>query len=121
MIKLYPYNYFLLSGSGAFFMAYSLENHARDRYKLRKAAGRYWLLDMEQPGFPYTPPVVINKAGAFIWKLFTEGFSVTCISEKLAREYGITEEEAQQDIIQFISQLSGQGVSCKGVIEGQHN
>lgn len=91
-------------------MAYSLETPAGDRYKLRKAAGRYWLLDMEQPGFPYKPPVVINEGGAFIWQFLAEGLSVTCITEKLAMEYGIPEEEARQDIIQFISQLKEQGI-----------
>lgn len=91
-------------------MAYSLETPAGDRYKLRKAAGRYWLLDMEQPGFPYKPPVVINEGGAFIWQFLAEGLSVTCIAEKLAMEYGIPEEEARQDIIQFISQLKEQGI-----------
>ena len=91
-------------------MSYSLETPAGDRYKLRKAAGRYWLLDMEQPGFPYKLPVVINEGGAFIWQFLAEGLSVTCIAEKLAMEYGIPEEEAWQDIIQFISQLKEQGI-----------
>lgn len=105
-------------------MEYSPENPARDRYRLRKAAGRYWLLDMEQTGFPYKPPVIINEGGAFIWQSITEGLSVTCIAEKLATEYGILEEEARQDIIQFIKQLEEQGIPCKGFIEGiegQHN
>ena len=91
-------------------MAYSLETPAGDRYKLRKAAGRYWLLDMEQPAFPYKLPVLINEGGAFIWQFLAEGLSVTCIAEKLAMEYGIPEEEAWQDIIQFISQLKEQGI-----------
>lgn len=124
MIKSYLYNYFLSSGNGAFFMAYSPENPAnpaRDRYMLRKAAGRYWLLDMEQPGFPYRPPVVINEGGAYIWQSLAEGLSVTCIAEKLAMEYNIPEEEAQQDIIQSINQLVEQGISCKGFTEGKHN
>ena len=95
---------------GHFLWSYSLETPAGDRYKLRKAAGRYWLLDMEQPGFPYKLPVVINEGGAFIWQFLAEGLSVTCIAEKLAMEYGIPEEEAWQDIIQFISQLKEQGI-----------
>lgn len=98
-------------------MANNLENPARSRYQLRKAAGRYWLLDMEQPGFPYKPPVIINEGGAFIWECLAEGFSVARIAQKLAREYNIPAEEAHQDIIQFIIQLEGQGISCKGYME----
>lgn len=99
-------------------MVYNAENPAMDRYQLRKAAGRYWLIDMEQPGFPYKPPVVINEGGAFIWQGLTEGLSVTCITEKFCTEYNIPSEEAYQDIIQFIDQLEEQGISCKGFMEG---
>ncbi|MCI9077854.1 MAG: PqqD family protein [Lachnospiraceae bacterium] len=100
-------------------MAYSSKNPASGRYQLRKAAGRYWLLDMEQPGFPYIPPVVINEGGAFIWQSLADGLSVKFIAEKLVMEYDIPEEEARQDITEFINQLIKQGVSCKGLIEGQ--
>lgn len=102
-------------------MAYSSKNPASGRYQLRKAAGRYWLLNMEQPGFPYKQPVVINEAGAFIWQNLADGLSVTCIAEKLGKEYNIPEEEAHQDIMQFMNQLEGQRISCKGLTEGQHN
>lgn len=37
-------------------------------YQLRHAAGRYWLLDMQQEGLDYRKPVVLNECAAFIWK-----------------------------------------------------
>ena len=42
-------------------------------YQLRHAAGRYWLLDMQQEGLDYRKPVVLNECAAFIWKRNDQG------------------------------------------------
>ena len=36
------------------------------RYQLRHAAGRYWLLDMQQEGLVYHKPIELNECAAFI-------------------------------------------------------
>lgn len=87
-------------------MGYNTKNPVQGRYQLRKAAGRYWLLDMEQPGSPYKPPVVINECGAFIWQCCEKGLSGESIAGLLSDEYGIPEEEALQDVLQFLNQLN---------------
>lgn len=35
----------------------------KNRYQLRCAAGKYWLLDMEQDGETYRPPLMLNESG----------------------------------------------------------
>lgn len=87
-------------------MGYNTKNPVQGRYQLRKAAGRYWFLDMEQPGSPYKPPVVINECGAFIWQCCEKGLSGESIAGLLSDEYGIPEEEALQDVLQFLNQLN---------------
>ena len=87
-------------------MGYNTKNPVQGRYQLRKAAGRYWFLDMEQPGSPYKPPVVINKCGAFILQCCEKGLSGESIAGLLSDEYGIPEEEALQDVLQFLNQLN---------------
>ena len=44
-----------------------------DRYQIRHAAGIYWLLDMEQQGYPYEKPLPLNEMGAQIWEMMQKG------------------------------------------------
>ena len=42
----------------------------KNRYQLRCAAGKYWLLDMEQDGETYRPPLMLNESGAYIFRQY---------------------------------------------------
>lgn len=81
-----------------------------ERYQLRKAAGLYWLLDMEQDGAELREPVVINESGAYIWEQYRRLKSVTSVAEALSREFGISVQEGLADIRQFFQQLREQGL-----------
>lgn len=81
------------------------------RYKIRKAAGSYWLLDMEQDGKDYIEPIELNESGAGIWELISRGFDVPAAAGELAKRYGIETEMAQEDILQFLAGLEAAGVS----------
>ena len=61
----------------------------KNRYQLRCAAGKYWLLDMEQDGETYRP----DK-----------------IAEELATMYGGTADDMRTDVMQFIRQMELQGI-----------
>lgn len=80
------------------------------RFQLRKAAGIYWLLDMEQQGIPYQRPVQLNDAAAEIWIMLSEGRKKDEIATEIAGRYHISEETVHQDIDDFIEQLRRQGV-----------
>ena len=53
----------------------------KKKYQLRKAAGIYWLMDMEQEGIPYRKPIPVNDTGADIWTLHEAGKSKDEIAE----------------------------------------
>lgn len=81
------------------------------RYQLRHAAGRYWLLDMEQSGVPYRKPIPINDAGAGIWRLLEQGYGVNEIADGLCGEYQADREQMLRDIEEFQEELRKQGIS----------
>ncbi len=81
------------------------------RYRIRKAAGSYWLLDMEQPGDNYIEPIELNESGAKIWELASQGLDAVAIAEDLARQYGIDMETVKEDVMQFLAGLEAVGVS----------
>ena len=82
----------------------------KERYCLRHAAGRYWLLDLTQPGLPYKRPVCMNDAGALIWETVSSDGTKEQAADVLAAEYGITQKQAKADVEEFMEQLRRQGV-----------
>lgn len=81
-----------------------------DRYQIRYAAGIYWLLDMEQQGYPYEKPLPLNEMGAQIWEMMQKGLCLDEISKVLGKEYGISDEEIREDIRVFCGQLRERGI-----------
>ncbi len=82
-------------------------------YQIRKAAGSYWLLYMEQNGKDYKEPIEINESGARIWELASQGRDVSFIAEDLAKEYGIGIEMVKEDVRQFLQGLKDAGISIE--------
>lgn len=80
------------------------------RYRLRRAAGLYWLLDMEQEGMPYKNPLPLNEMGASIFQMMVRGMEQGEIADVISKEYQVEHEMALQDIIQFKNQLQEQGI-----------
>lgn len=83
-------------------------------YQLRKAAGKYWLLHMEQKGIPYERPLQLNSVGAKMWRLLQEEKTTEQIVECLVQEYGVTADEIREDIKQFYHQLGNYGILIEG-------
>lgn len=80
------------------------------RYRLRRAAGKYWLIDTGQTGFPYNKPVILNEGGAYIWQRYIKGMEPQMIAADMSNEYDIPEKEALLDIKYFIKQIKSQGI-----------
>ncbi len=80
------------------------------RYRIRKAAGSYWLLDMEQSGKYYIEPIELNESGAKIWELASRGWDVSKIAEYLAGQYEMDAETVKEDVRQFFAGLETAGV-----------
>lgn len=82
----------------------------RCRYQLRRAAGVYWLLDMEQDGLSCERPIMLNECGAFLWQRFRDGKTKEAAVQELCAEYEIPPERAKADVERFIGQLKEQGI-----------
>jgi len=80
------------------------------QYQLRYAAGRFYLLDMEQTGVPYKRPMEMNAIGTEIWKMLVEGYTTEQIVHKLASEYEADAEDIGEDVLQFQKSLIMYGV-----------
>ncbi|MCM1044789.1 MAG: PqqD family protein [Candidatus Gastranaerophilales bacterium] len=75
-------------------------------YQLRYAAGRYWLLDIDQEGVPYKKPLSLNEVGADIWNMIQQGFAKEEIVEALCREYHVEKDMVEDDVEQFLEMLA---------------
>lgn len=82
----------------------------RERYQMRKAAGLYWLLDMQQEGAHGAGAIPFNETGAFIWEQYRNLESEAAVAERVSAEFGITREEGLRDVQQFLGQLRKQGI-----------
>lgn len=82
----------------------------KGRYQLRCAAGQYWLIDMEQTGPAYLPPVGMNESGAIIVERFLETGDMEQCALKLQEEFGIDLQEAREDAEMFLQQLRTKGI-----------
>ena len=83
------------------------------RYQIRRAAGLYWLLDMEQDANPYREPVPLNETGAKLFAALEEGKTKEGLVDMLVREYELPPDEARTDTEAFLKQLSDFGYTVE--------
>ena len=79
-------------------------------YQLRHAAGRYWLLDMQQDGLVYHKPIELNECAAFIWEMCVRRRTQEAIASELQKHYGISMRQERKDTELFIMRLREQGL-----------
>ena len=85
--------------------------NGKQRYQLRRAAGKYWLLDMEQSAGRYAAPVAMNETGALILESFWEANDPLGAAKALSETYEISQEEALEDVNAFLDQLQKKGIA----------
>ncbi|HIC91419.1 MAG TPA: PqqD family protein [Syntrophaceae bacterium] len=56
----------------------------------------------------------LNEVGARIWELIDGKMKVSEIKEKIVKEFEVTSEEAEKDIVEYLQQLE----EIKAIIEG---
>lgn len=81
-----------------------------EKYQLRYAAGEYWLLDMEQSGEHFIPPIILNRTGADIWQAWQRGNLEEQVIAMLCEKYALNREQAREDYEQFRYQAEEQGL-----------
>lgn len=80
------------------------------QYQLRYAAGRYYLLDMNQVGVPYKRPMELNPIGAEIWQMMVKGYATEQVVQVLASEYEADVADIREDVQLFQRSLKTYGV-----------
>jgi hypothetical protein len=86
------------------------DNHGKKRYRIRKAAGLYWLVDLQQKRGCYQRPLSFNETGALICERLEAGDSNDGIAHYISSHYGIGLEEAKTDVSDFLEQLKINGI-----------
>ena len=79
-------------------------------YQLRRAAGVYWLLAMNQSGKEYRKPLALNESGALIWTAIEQGKTKEVIAEEIKERFSLSKEEALADIESFLEELRVYGI-----------
>ena len=72
---------------------------------MRKAAGLYWLLDLQQSGEQYIPPLAMNEMGAEIFKMQQAGEDAETIVRSLCERYDADENMIRKDVMSFLGKL----------------
>ena len=88
-----------------------VEVRGKERYQLRHAAGKFWLIDMEQEMGKYRAPVAMNETGAMILQSFWKTGKEEDTAKALSETYEIDLEEALVDVREFLQQLKAQGIA----------
>lgn len=86
-----------------------MEKNTKNSYQIRKAAGLYWILKMNQSGQPYEEPIPVNEVGADIFLGMEAGKEPGEIAEELSRKYHGPKEEIEKDVLEFMKQLRERG------------
>ena len=81
-----------------------------NRFELRKSAGLYWLLDLEQKGSTYHETLKMDEKGAMTWKLLLEGKSFEQIVEVLNQGSDEGRQRIYLNVLRFVESLKEYGV-----------
>lgn len=54
----------------------------------------------------------LDPVGARIWQLLSQPSSFAEIVERMAREYDVTPEQAESDLVRFVEELKANGLLC---------
>jgi hypothetical protein len=76
-----------------------------DGIVMRKAAGAYFLVDINQKERKYIPPLEINETGAQIFDLYSRGRTSDEICSEIADGEELDRNEVIQDIDEFVCKV----------------
>jgi hypothetical protein len=76
-----------------------------DNYILRHAAGRYWIIDLDQPDKEYRKPIITNESGAFLWSCMHSGANQDEMVSALCQRYHLKDTDAQVDVKSFLESI----------------
>lgn len=80
----------------------------KNNYLLREIEGEYMLVPLGEASL--NSMVTFNETGAFIWKKLEENLTKEEIAHALTLEYNVTQQQALEDVKQFIDYLKEKNI-----------
>lgn len=74
----------------------------KDSFQLKTVAGEPIVVARGPAAIDFGAMLVLNEAGAFMWKLLEEGCTKEVLAGKLSEKYGIPAPQAQTDADAFV-------------------
>lgn len=84
---------------------------AQDRFALRNAAGKHFLVSLSAPMFAAHSVYRLNDTGAYLWKSLCAGADLDDVAASYVDEFGTSKEQALKDVSLFISSMTSIGAA----------
>lgn len=78
----------------------------KNGFILKNVAGNYIVVPVEGELVDLKAMITLTETGAFLWKLLEKGSDKEELTEKMLKEYDVDEKTAENDVNEFIKQLS---------------
>lgn len=78
-------------------------------YVLRQVADTWVVLPLGETSVDFHGMLSINESGAMLWKALEQGCTREQLAAVLTREYAVEQQQALEDVDEFIAKLSGIG------------
>jgi len=79
----------------------------------RAIADEFILVPIRQKAVDLKSVYTLNETGAFIWELIDSSRSVSQIKDRVAEEFEVEARQAQDDVLEIVSQLEALGLIKK--------
>lgn len=81
----------------------------KKNYVLRQVADTYVVLPLGIETVGFEGMLKLNESGALLWKAMEQGADAESLVRVLTSEYVVTEEQAREDVADFLNQLTQVG------------
>lgn len=81
-----------------------------DDYTLRKVGIYMWIIKINQNDDKYIKPIETNECGALLWSGLKNGKNQSELYDLLVSNYGVSKDEAKDDVEAFLEQLKINGI-----------
>lgn len=83
---------------------------AKEDFVLRKIAGSDVLVPLGKNLVSFNGFFNLNPSAAYIWRCLSEPMTLAQLATKVSSEFGISAQEAETDVSEFLEQLTTQNM-----------
>ena len=78
---------------------------AKNNFELKDIAGEFMLIPRGASTLDFNGVIVFNETGVLIYKALNKPNDVETLSQILVEKYGITKEEAEEDVKAYVEKM----------------